>query len=269
MLHVVYVALTNQMPAQSYKSSALKIVGPAHRFPKVKLIEPTHSGYLLLALEIDHRVPFTYFVESARKRRAIEQMRTLARELQSRTEINEATIFKALLIPPGRGEFLKKRPHVRMARFDLVLLVETKALEIAQALIRDRFWLSMSQELMSAARYSICVTAENDRRIGSVDHDKAGVFLFNYFYADSLEQNLQVWEYTSGWFQQETGLDNSVLLVPNAGQPIDYKVINHARWNRLSDVLPSLLFKPSFRSFVLANFAANCTAAIPILYRTI
>lgn len=34
------------------------------------------------------------------------------------------------------------------------------------------------------------------------------------FFADSLEQNLGVWEYTAGWFQEETGLDNSTVLVP-------------------------------------------------------
>jgi hypothetical protein len=32
-------------------------------------------------------------------------------------------------------------------------------------------------------------------------------------------------------------------------------------------VLPSLLLRPTFRSFVLADFAANRTAAQPILYR--
>jgi hypothetical protein len=78
-----------------------------------------------------------------------------------------------------------------------------------------------------------------------------------------------VWEFTAGWFQQETGLANSVLLLPDSGQRTHYKIINHCRWDRLSDVLPSLLFKPSFHSFVLANFAANATAAIPVFYRVV
>lgn len=256
------------MRTQPESFPELEIVGPADRFPKVKLIEPTHSGYLLLALEIDHRPPFAYVIESARKRRAIEQLRAIAHQLSSRDDVIEATVFKAVLIPPGRGELLKKRPHVRVARFDAALLVEFRTPDIARGFVRDRFWSSKAEELSKAARYSISVIAENARRIGPVDHDRSGVFLFNYFYADRLEQNLQVWEYTAGWFQQETGLDNSVLLLPNPGQPLDYKIINHARWDRLSHFLPSLLFKPSFRSFVLANFAANGTAAIPILYQT-
>jgi hypothetical protein len=54
---------------------------------------------------------------------------------------------------------------------------------------------------------------------------------------------------------------------PDGRQGVEYKIINHCRWNRLRDVVPSLLFKPSFRTFVLANFVANATAAISALYR--
>jgi hypothetical protein len=57
------------------------------------------------------------------------------------------------------------------------------------------------------------------------------------------------------------------LLVPLEPSPVDYTVINHCRWDHYRDVLPSLLFKPSFRRFVLASFEANDTAATPILYR--
>ena len=256
------------MMAHAETSPSLHIVGPKDRFPKVKLIEPTRSGYLLLALEIDHRLPFAYFMKSANKRRALKQIQSLAAGLQSRSDVIEARIFKAVLIPPGRGELLKMRPQVRAARFDLVLLVEMQSPDAVHTLARDEFWLRSADQLAKLARHSICISAENGRRIGPVDHNRPGVFLFNYFYADHLEQNLQVWEYTAGWFQQETKLDNSVLLVPEPGQRLDYRIINHARWDRYRDILPSLLFKRSFRSFVLANFAANGTAAIPILYRT-
>jgi hypothetical protein len=247
--------------------STLTIVGPAHRFPKVTLIEPTRSGYILLALEIDHRPPFAYALESGNKRRASVLMKLLAGQLRERQDVVEATVFKALLIPPGRGEFLKQRPQVKKAQFDLVLLVELRTSELALSLIQEDLWLRQCEELTRLARCSLCISAENTRRMGGVDHIRPGVFLFNYFYADHLEQNLAVWEYTAGWFQQETRLDNSVLLTPDPDAPIDYKIINHARWDRLIDILPDLLFKPSFESFVLANFTANNTAAMPVLYR--
>lgn len=235
----------------------------------MRLTQPTHSGYLLLALEIDRRPPFAYFWESARKRQAIKQLSALEDQCRSRSEVIEATVFAALLSPPGRGEFLKKRPQVKVARFDVVLLVEFGSPQAARKFASSEFWLSKADEFARLARSSLLLTAQNGRRIAPVDHARQGVFLFNYFYADHLEQNLQVWEYTAGWFQQQTGLDNSVLLLPDSPQAGDYKIINHCRWDRMRDVLPSLLFKPSFHSFVLANFAANATAAIPVLYRIV
>jgi len=57
------------------------------------------------------------------------------------------------------------------------------------------------------------------------------------------------------------------LLLPDAGQGQDYTISDHCRWDRLRDILPALLFKKTFKSFVLANFAANNTAPMAILYR--
>jgi hypothetical protein len=111
------------------------------------------------------------------------------------------------------------------------------------------------------------VTATNPKSMGPVDHERQGVFLFNYFFADDTAQNLAVWEYTAGWFGQETGLDNSTVLLPRDGERSEYNIMNHCRWDRLRDVMPSLLFKRSFRDYVLANFESNNVAAMPILYR--
>lgn len=62
-------------------------------------------------------------------------------------------------------------------------------------------------------------------------------------------------------------LDNSTVLRPVRSSDAGYTLINHCRWDRLRDVLPSLLFKRSFRTYVLAHFEANDTAPMPILYR--
>ena len=100
-----------------------------------------------------------------------------------------------------------------------------------------------------------------------MDHTRGGVFLFGYFYADSPAQNLAAWEQTAGWYQQETGLDNASVLMPTRADRSEYTLIDHCRWDRLSDVLPSLIFKRSFRDFVLARFDANDTVPMPILYK--
>jgi hypothetical protein len=55
--------------------------------------------------------------------------------------------------------------------------------------------------------------------------------------------------------------------MPTRADLSEYTLINHCRWDRLGDVLPSLIFKRSFRDFVLAHFDANDTAPMPILYK--
>jgi hypothetical protein len=125
----------------------------------------------------------------------------------------------------------------------------------------------MEKAIQAAASYVHTIEATNVRRIGPVDHSRQGVFLFNYFFADDVEQNLGIWKYTAGWFQSETGLDNSTVLLPVDAGRSRYSIINHCRWDRLSDILPSLIFKRSFHTYVLDNFEANQVAALPILYR--
>ena len=93
------------------------------------------------------------------------------------------------------------------------------------------------------------------------------MFLFNYFYSERPEDLLAVWEYTAGWFIQETNLDNSTLMMPPPGEDSEYQVINHCRWDSLARLLPKLIFLPSLNKYVMANFAANEIAVMPILYR--
>ncbi|HZO46206.1 MAG TPA: hypothetical protein VFB68_09960, partial [Xanthobacteraceae bacterium] len=71
----------------------------------------------------------------------------------------------------------------------------------------------------------------------------------------------------AGWFQKETGLDNSTVLTPIEPDLSQYTLINHCRWESVAQVLPALVFKRSFRNFVLAHFDANDTAPMPILYK--
>ena len=56
-----YALRCNTMTTQG---ETLQIVGPKNTFPVVSLIEPTQFGYLMLAIEVDHRPPIGFFVES-------------------------------------------------------------------------------------------------------------------------------------------------------------------------------------------------------------
>jgi hypothetical protein len=107
---------------------------------------------------------------------------------------------------------------------------------------------------------------KNPKRINEVSKDTDGIFLFNYFYSEDTKTLLDVWEYTAGWWTKNANLTNSTPLQPVlAGS--SYNLINHCRWDNLIDVLPSLIFKPNMKRFVLKNFTDNNIVAMPILYR--
>jgi hypothetical protein len=233
---------------------------------KARLIQPAGSGYVFLAAEVDAH-PLLW--SSRTKRQLLEDCRAWCARIAQEPGVLEAVTFKAILLPPiGEPGFLRRRrDQFHRARFDLAMLVETDSVARAERLFASASFRALEAHVREEAGHVYVVTAGNAKRIGAVDHKRDGVFLFNYFYAESLAQNLAVWEYTVGWFQQETGLDNSTVLMPTQADLSEYTLINHCRWNRLRDVLPSLVFKRSFRDFVLAHFDANDTAPMPILYK--
>lgn len=240
-------------------------VDVGRRFPQAKLVEPTTSGYLLVAAEVDRRPMF--LPNSRTKRLLLHRVDRLLSTLEDDERVLEAVAFQGLLAPPGRGELLKQRPEVPVARFDLAVLVETTSPATAAELEGERPWTELVDTIEAAGRRSYRLRAHNVRRMGPVDHQHQGVFLFNYFYADRTDRNLAAWQYTAGWFRDQTGLDNSTVLLPDATSEPRYRLVNHARWDRLRDVLPSLLFKRSFHSYVLEHFRVNGVAAMPVLYR--
>ncbi|QUR67365.1 hypothetical protein [Mycobacterium spongiae] len=242
----------------------LTLVESAGRFPKVDLVEPNSFGYLLATALVDRRPPLGYGFESRTKRRLLDAVHSAVAELKALPGVREVVRLKALLRPPGRSAFLRRRPAVHHARYDVAVWVETDDPDAATQLRTSPAWRQIETLLQQASTDVQVITGHNARRMGDVDHTRNGVFLLNFFYADSAAVNLAVWEYTAGWFQDQTGLRNSTLLRPDSAT--DYTVINHCRWDRLRDILPSLIFKPSFRRYVLAHFEANNTGAMPMLY---
>ncbi len=151
----------------------------------------------------------------------------MALKLGGDSSVLDATVFKALIVPRGRGAFLKKRPQVDIARFDVVLLVEFVDLGAVQNFMATDHWAKAVISAEEKAYKTMKIAASNVRRIGSVDHSRDGVFLFNYFYSDSLDLNLKVWNYTAGWFQDQTGPDNSTVLLPDHAPDFSYTIVNH------------------------------------------
>ncbi len=246
----------------------LRLAREDDRFPRVHLIEPSKSGYILIVAEVDQR-PWLLFPMSRSKRDLLRRTKAKCALLLQSQGVLSAVCFRALLAAPGGhgGYLARRRTPVNQARFDVAILIETESPEMIGMIRKEPVFIELENDIYSAARYAEIVGARNVKRMGNVDHTTNGVFLFNFFVADDTEQNLEVWEYTAGWFEQETSLNNSTLLLPLSASGTKYSSINHCRWDHLWDVLPSLVFKRSFRRYVLAHFDVNNTAPMPALYR--
>ena len=243
----------------------MKIVNDRSASP-VTLTEPSTAAYLVLAGEIG-RWAGPFALPSRARALTLERAAALCAELTERDDVLEAVVFRGALRPPGEGAALLARAGARPARFDVVALIRTRSRDDLDAVRDDAAYRALSAEISAAARHSYRVAAGNAARIADVDHRSDDWFLFNYFHGDDPDIVFDVWRYTAGWFQRRTALPNSTLLRPLPGEDRDFGIVNHASWPRLRTFLPALLFKPSFRTFVLANFKANGIAAQPIMYR--
>ena len=248
----------------------LDVINEHLEFPRVSLVEPTDSRYVHLAATVDDPslpVPPVYLRDSDEKQALLAACKRLCADLSEMKGAVDATVFEALVRPPGRGaHFQQTDQTVAVADFDVAVLIEVKDNTALNRVEKHSVYRELVSRLEAAAQSFYRVVGTNERRLGPVAHGTDGVFLFNYFFSENTERNLKVWEYTSGWFQAETGLDNSTLILPQDPEKSEYTIINHCRWNGLWDVLPALLVKRTFRSYVLANFEANKVAPMPILY---
>lgn len=245
----------------------MRVVNEHLQSSKARLNPPKESGYLLMAAEVDRRPAI--LVNSRRKRRLLQNIRALVHELRRLDDVVDANVFDARLVAPGEGKALLRRrqDRVHRARYDVVVLIETASQGSAKGLRGHSTYRRLSVELHRGSRHTHEIAATNVRRIDDVDHSRDAVFLFNFFYADDPNVLVPVWEYTAGWFMDKTSLRDSTVLLPMAGEPDDYGIINHASWPSFRTFLPHLIFRPNFRRYVLANFAANNISAQPILYR--
>ena len=240
------------------------IVNASRRWPPPKLREPLPFGYIHVAAAVQPAAqPGPPFPGRSSKRRALlDRLKGLAADLTSLDQVERATVYRAVLVPPaGDGEMLH-----HPARFDVAVLIETSSPgEIAEVQAAEAYQ-QLLQAVHEAAQDVHVMAARCARLLADVDKSRPGLFLFTHFTTEEPQVALELWERLAGWYAVETGLDNSTLLQP-IGEA-DYVFVNHARWDRS---LPRLMLeqfaKPSFRSYVRANLRANRTVAMPVLYR--
>jgi hypothetical protein len=245
----------------------LELVNPDPRYSKVHLIEPAPLGYLHLAADVQapHR-PGPVLRRSRDKHQLLGVLKWQARQVAQLDTVERVTVYDAIAFTPPAGD-IKNRP-MRPAWFDVVVLVETGSPDATREVRTNAPYQALADTLTEKARRVHQIAARNVRRVGDVDKSRPGLFLFNYFAGDDPGLAVELWDYLAGWYEAETGLDNSTLLAPLEGEESDYVMINHARWDHsLPLFMARQLPKKTFRSYMLANLRAHHLTAMPVLYR--
>jgi hypothetical protein len=242
----------------------LKIVNPRPKYGRVRLIEPPGLGYIHVSAAVEPPARGPLPGRSAAKLALLANLKSLASQLERLDTVEKATVYRAIVVPPPAGYAKEKASHV--ARYDVVVLIETTSPEVIDEVQRAEPYKLLLEAVTDAARDLHVMAARCVRRIGDVDKTRQGLFLFNYFVADDPEVALELWDYLADWYVVETGLRNSTLLAPIGDA--DYVFVNHARWDEsLPRFMVRQMAKPSFFTYMLANMRANRVGAMPLLYR--
>jgi hypothetical protein len=149
----------------------LQIVSPDPKYPRVKLIEPTTLGYLHIAAVVSP--PSLPFMPTGRaKSELLTRLKALAHHLEQHDSVEKVTVFDAIAVPPlERLPYVRERADaIRVARFDIVVLVEAKSPAAACAVQTAPAYQALVDTLRSKARRMHVFVARNAKRIGDVDN---------------------------------------------------------------------------------------------------
>jgi len=247
----------------------VQLVNQSPRYGRAHLVEPAPLGYLHLAADVEApQWPGPVLRRSRDKQQLLGVLKWQARQLAELEAVQTVTVYDALGFTPPGGDVKGQAARLVPARFDVVILVETVSPDAARDVRAAQAYQELAGTLTERARRVHQIAASNVRRVGDVDKSRPGLFVFNYLVGDDPGLATELWEYLSGWYAAETGLDSATLLAPLEGEQSDYVLINHARWDgSLPAFAARQLPKRTFRSYLLANLKANHVAAMPVLYR--
>jgi hypothetical protein len=246
----------------------LQLVNPDPRYSKVRLIEPAPLGYVHVAAEVRAPKRPGPVLLSRERSQLVGALNVLGRQLERVPGVQKVTVYEAMAFGLPSAYVRQRATSIQPARFDVVVLAETDSPDVTPDVRGSTEYQALIDHLTARSRRVHAIAARNIKRVGDVDKSRPGTFLFNYFVGENPQVVLELWDYLAGWYQVETGLDNSTLLTPLEGEASNFIIINHARWDgSLVSVLAKQLAKKSFRSYVLGNLDANQVGAMPIIYR--
>ena len=227
----------------------LKLVNPQAKYAKITLIDPPPLGYIHLAAAVDPPPgPTPIPGRSRRKAALLIRLRSLARQLETLTTVESASVYHAILIAPPAG-FTKAGTHV--ARYDVVALIETTSPEVLGEVQGTEPYRLLVEAVTEAATDVHVMTARCPKRVGEVDKTRQGLFLFNYFVADDAAVALQLWEHLAGWYAVETGLE---LHAPGAARGRRLRLCQPRTLGRQPAALPA----PSAEQAQLPHLPTAC-----------
>jgi hypothetical protein len=249
---------------------ALHVVNAGSKYRKPSMLAPTELGYLHLGAAVrPHRVPVV--LPNRERTELLKALRARAAWLERLEQVVRVLVFRAIVMPPtGRlaRDLAERNDSMHVADFDVAMLIETRSPAAAREVQRTEPYHRLLKELEGHAHALHVMAARSARRIGDVAATQDGLYLFNHFAAADAGVMLELWEHLAGWYVAETGLDNSIALVPLEGERSDYAIVHWARWNEnpIRHFWRQLSQK-SFRTYVTANLDANRAGSMPIYYR--
>jgi hypothetical protein len=245
---------------------ATKITNPGGRYHRASLIEPSHSGYVHVAAQIDPPSRPGPARPTRARNEALALLGLQRSRLAARHPDWSVDIFRAVGFPPLDALPIPERYRNVAAFYDVIVLIKTATMADLSSISDEEAYHEVLDVLGQRARGLTITEARNARRIADVPPD-GKLHLFNHFFAED-GSALDVWDYMAGWYQQEMGLTNSEVLAPIEPDSTPFAFINHASWNiGLARFISRQLSRPSFRSFVLANLRDNEIGSLPYLYR--
>jgi hypothetical protein len=239
-----------------------RIVNPGDRYQPAALVEPSPSGYVHIAAEIDPPRRPGPAGSRPKRTRALAGIGPSVRDLADGSRTLSAGLFAVAGFTP---QPIPEGYRDAVGRYDVIVLIKAATVADLPAVTADPAYRRLLEVLNSHARRVTVTQARNARRIGDVP--AAGrLHLFNHFLTAN-DTALAVWDYLAGWYQQETGLTNSEVMAPVEPDSTPFAFINHASWDMSMVRFAALqVLRRSFRSFVIANMRANGMSSLPYLY---
>ena len=257
--------------AYAEPGAKLNIVNPDPRYERAQLLEPNTLGYILLECTVvPAKQPFV--LPSSGRSELIGQLKEIARRLSRTEEVVDVHVFRSVVVPPGAKffEYVKEHPDdVTPANFDVLVLIQTSSTTTARGLLAHPEFTALAAAMREHATKLNVLMAHNGKRLGDVDLTRMDdLYLFNHFVGEDREVVRELWDYLADWYVKETGLQNSLGLVPVDDTQSDYAIVNFASWDdSLLGHFARSVGKPSFWKYIKANLDANMAASMPVYCR--